>query len=139
MGRYTNNLRFAMLTDEQLIDLVKLHLSNDRYDGRIEEVIITHRRNDKNENEPFWVGYEVKTTQYGREEGGLSFKRLSIDEWDHVHRCLEELNVVPVSAFIRKKNDYITDLECSNRGWLSANTSLKESLRSLLNKVEGNA
>ena len=135
MTRFENNKRFAMFTDEQLIELIKIHLSDLRYDGRIEEVTIDDRRNEASQTEPFSIRYKVKTTQYGWEEMGMVFNRFTMSEWDFIHICLEQNNCLPASEFLRRKNEHIVNLECSNRGYQSASKSWKEQILKIADTI----
>lgn len=131
MGKYSNNYRYAKLADVYLVDLFKLRLSNTNFDGTITSIEVINRRNAENDNEPFAVQFVFKTKQYGKEEQWLIFKSFYIDEWDYIHQILESLNIVPVSEWLLKKNNAIVNLECSNRGYASAITSIKNRIINL--------
>lgn len=131
MTRFIHNARFAQMTDEQLKELFKLRLNNQRFDGTITQLDVVSRANSGSDRDPFTVRFHFKSKQYGEDKQFLLFKMFFLDEWDYIHECLEQLNVCPVSEYVLRKKGEITNLECSNRGFDSALTSLKSRVKEL--------
>lgn len=119
MGKFNHNYQYAGLHDVHLIELMKKRLDNLSYDFTIEKITVLEKKNNQNDNAPFSVSFMVKSS-VEEEIHHLMFTKFYIDEWDYIHDSLESLNFVPVSEVIFRKNNFITNVECSNRGYANA-------------------
>ncbi len=129
-----NTERYNKLSDDDLKNILIMRLVHLRYAGRMDNITVEERQNINSSEKPLTIRFTLKN-QYGLDKKYLLFERFYIDEWDYIHEKLEQLNIYPVSDFIRKKNSHIVDLEISNRGYLSAFKSIKEKAKLIHDQI----
>lgn len=124
------NAQYAAIPDDLLLDFVRLRLKNDGWGAPINTLEIIEKKN--NPNEYFYVRYVVNKDRSFEHESGIMFKKFYTNEVDWLSECFDLLHFLPMSEYIFRKKNEITNLECSNRGWQSAHEGLKERLKELV-------
>lgn len=132
--KYKHNQSYENIPDKNLIELLMMRLENENWSGRIDEVRIISKKNGLSTTEPFTVTFSVDS-EFGNDKHSIIFKRFFINEFDYIHNLFDELHFLPPSEYIFKKKNEVTNLECSNRGWLSAAATWKKELLSIANNI----